>query len=383
LKTEILNTGFAFPVYVWKDGDGKTWTLGGHQRVRVLTSLRSEGYLIPPVPIVYVEAKDYTEAKRRVLQDVSQFGKIETQGLYEFATDAGLSLPDLDAFDLPEIDMKSFGDEFFKDVNPDQDAIEDEVPASAPARAKLGDIWKLGRHRLMCGDSTDAGQVARLMDGAKADMFFTDPPYGDDHAGMVWSQGTVTERKKIKNDADIEWLGGAIQVAASHLNKVAASFIFFKWSHWEEIKRHTISLGPPKTVCVWDRGEQAASTFRINPVHEFCFYWGTLGDEQETGNLRNVWRARKERDIKRLHPTIKPIEIIEPCIRMCCPVEGSVLDLFGGSGSTLIACEKTGRTCYMSEIDHLYCDVILKRWEDYSGGKAERISEGPNPVTDA
>jgi hypothetical protein len=117
LKRAIVETGFAFPVYVWRDKRGTNYIVGGHQRVRVLRELRdAEHYIIPPIPVIYVHAKNLTEARRRVLQDISQYGRIEHQGLYEFLSQADLSLPDLeDHFRLPEIDPKKFGDEFFSD----------------------------------------------------------------------------------------------------------------------------------------------------------------------------------------------------------------------------------------------------------------------------
>jgi hypothetical protein len=118
LKRAILETGFAFPIYVWRSPEGKTYIVGGHQRARVLRELRAaEGYIIPPVPVVFIDAENVTEAKRRVLQDVAQYGQVERQGLYEFMHEASLSLPELgEQFRIPDLDLISFGDEFFKDL---------------------------------------------------------------------------------------------------------------------------------------------------------------------------------------------------------------------------------------------------------------------------
>ena len=179
-----------------------------------------------------------------------------------------------------------------------------------------------------------------------------------------------------KHDDDISWLSEAANSAHCVLSDYAARFVFFKWSKWEQIKSLFSSFGEPKMVCVWDRDSQGASTFRINPVHEFCFYWGTLGDKKEVGNLRNVWRCKKERGSSDMHPTVKPVEIIEPCIMMCAAKRAVVLDLFGGSGSTLIACEKIGRINRSMELDPKYCDVIIKRWQDFTGKEATLESNG-------
>jgi len=123
LKGHILKTGFAFPIYVWKSPEGINYILGGHQRVRVLTSLKKEGYVIPSLPVVFIQAASVQDAKKRVLQDVAQFGQVENQGLYEFMTEAGISILDLQQdFKLPDLDMTAFGDEFFDlDLNPGEE----------------------------------------------------------------------------------------------------------------------------------------------------------------------------------------------------------------------------------------------------------------------
>jgi len=277
--------------------------------------------------------------------------------------------------DLDEMGFEDFDIEEESEGNTDEDAVP-EVPEEPTA--KLGQMWKLGDHRLMCGDSTDREQVERLMGGEKADMVFTDPPYGDNHAAMEMrpkgGKGCLAAKiLNIENDSDISYLSEVFGLISDVSIYDSPKFVFFKWNKWEKIKEMASSFGEPKTVCVWDRDSQGASTFRINPVHEFCFYWGTLGDKKEKGNLRNVWRCRKERDSKEMHPTVKPIEIIEPCLRMCCSLGGLVLDLFGGSGSTLIACEKTKRKCRMMELDPKYIDVIIERWQNFTGKKAELI----------
>jgi DNA modification methylase len=286
-----------------------------------------------------------------------------------------------------DLDFGGFDFDFIKDLDKQEGekkgkTDEDEIPEVKESICKAGDLWQLGEHRLLCGDSTNAANVEKLMDGNKADMVFTDPPYGDDHASMELvpknerkvSHDIIKKRNKILNDSNIDFLKDVCSAINPFLNVGFSAFVFFKWSKWEKIKEYFSDFGSPKTVCVWDRDSQGASTFRINPVHEFCFYWGTLSDKKETGNLRNVWRCRKELENKVLHPTVKPIEIIEMPIRMCCEKKRIVLDVFLGSGSTLIACEKTNRKCYGMELDPHYCDVIIKRWEDFTGNKAKLMS---------
>jgi DNA modification methylase len=339
----------------------------GHARLEAAKTLG-----MSELPVIYQDFASEAEEYQHMTADneIARWAELDFQGVY----DALKEIPDIDTsllgiedFKLPEV------------VEPQAD--EDEVPEAMPEpKVVRGEVYILGNHRLMCGDSTAITDVERLMNGEKADMVFTDPPYGDDHAmsDMVpmserkQGKSIVSGVRKIKNDDNIDFLSEVSNSIFPFLKSDYSAFIFFKWNKWEKIKEYFSVFGNPKTVCVWDRDSQGASTFRINPVHEFCFYWGTLGDKKETGNLRNVWRCKKERDSKQMHPTVKPIEIIETPIRMCCEIGGVVLDVFGGSGSTLIACEKTNRKCFMMELDSHYCGVILDRWQNFTGKKAHR-----------
>lgn len=258
---------------------------------------------------------------------------------------------------------------------------EDEVPEVTDTRCKPGDLWQLGNHRLLCGDSTNVQHVERLMGGEKADMVFTDPPYGDNHAAMDVDptgakngKSLVTKSHKLKNDENLDFLPGAVAACFGVVKSNATKMLFFKWKKWNEILQATESWGEPSAVCVWDRDDIAAAVMRFNPSHEFCFHWGSQLDKHSTSNLRNVWRCKKEYENKVLHPTVKPIEILQPAIEVCTDRSAIVLDLFLGSGSTLIACEKTNRRCFGMEIDPHYCSVILARWEKFTGQQAKLLS---------
>lgn len=152
LRDAILDTGFAFPIHIWKSPDGVNYILGGHQRHRVLVELRTQGYVIPPIPVSFVEASTYQEAKKRVLQDVSQYGVVETQGMYEFLDDAGMTLPDFEKdFKIPDFDMSKFKMEFFdenqprEEDNPYTSKIESpiyQITGEKPSISSLSDISK-------------------------------------------------------------------------------------------------------------------------------------------------------------------------------------------------------------------------------------------------
>ena len=282
-----------------------------------------------------------------------------------------------------DFDMRDYGLDFELPAETPPSENDDAVP-EPPAEpiTKLGDVIELGKHRLVCGDSTCKEIVEKLMNGEKADMVFTDPPYGDNHASMDMDfsmvkkgRSFVAKSNKIKSDANLDFLAPAVEAINEHLKDNSTKMMFFKWKKWGEILDKTQIWGDPSACCVWDRDDIAAAVFRFNPTHEFCFHWGKQTDKHKKSNLTNVWRCKKEYENKKLHPTVKPIEIIQPCIEVCTDSKNLVVDLFGGSGSTLIACEKTNRKCYMMELDPVYCDVIIQRWLDYTNS-TEYIRNG-------
>jgi DNA modification methylase len=262
----------------------------------------------------------------------------------------------------------------------------DDVP-EAPEEpvTKPGDLWILGDHRLLCGDSTDVLAVDRLMDGQKAQTFFTDPPYGDNVGGLSPKaaherepgKGLVKRVSFIANDKEIDWLENVFNIVPTFLEENNTKMVFFKWDRFEQIKSMAFAFGEPSALCVWDRVRKASAFLRFQPQHELCLHWGNQSDKKESAALSNVWRVPKELELKDLHPTVKPIDIIEPALRVTTDKGKIVLDLFGGSGSTLIAAERSHRHARLMELDPAYCDVIVKRWEQFTGKKAmlEEIKE--------
>lgn len=328
---------------------------------------------VKEVPVVYQDF-DSDEAEYAFIQAdnaIALWADLDLSGINSDLGDLG---PD---FDIDMLGIKNF---VIEPADKDRGCDEDEVPERVEPKTKLGDIYQLGRHRLMCGDSTSIDAVEKLMNGEKADMVFTDPPYGDNMAGFDFRGLTGDEKLKsfkrntIKNDDDLSFLKDVAANIIIVCKERTPKIVFFKWSKWEEIKACFEVFGSPSSCCVWDRVRIATAQFIFNPVHEFAFFWGSLLEKQNTSNLTNVWRCKKELETKDLHPTVKPIEIIEGAIDAACVGHGLVIDLFGGSGSTLIACEKTNRKCFMMELDPHYCDVIVARWEKYTGQKAELIN---------
>ena len=202
-------------------------------------------------------------------------------------------------------------------------------------------------------------------------MVFTDPPYGDDHASSVIDhsrakagKSIVTKINKIASDKNLDFLPACIESINPWIKEKATKLLFFKWSKWVEVLSATNSWGEPSAVCVWDREQIGAATFRFNPVHEFCFHWGNLSDKRSVSHLTNVWRAKREDGAKELHPTVKPQEILAPAVAVCSSGGESILDPFLGAGSIMVACQNLNRKCRGIEISPDYCAVILQRMLD-------------------
>lgn len=331
------------------------------------------------VPVIY---QDYESEEQEYAHHVADNGL----SLWSELDLAGINadLPDLG----PDFDINMLGIEDFTLDMAEKEGLtdEDEVPEAPPEPvSKLGDLWLLGQHRLLCGDSTSEADVSRLMNGEKAETFFTDPPYGDNVGGLrtktkeersnkPGQRGLVKRDTFIKNDLKIDWLKDAFEIANKFLEKESTKMVFFKWDKHDQIKSMASCFGEPSALCVWDRTRKASAFFRFQPQHELCFHWGNQADKKDTSSLSNVWRIPKELENNDLHPTVKPIALLEPVIKVTTSSNKIVLDMFGGSGSTLIACEKTNRKCFMQELDPKYIDVIIKRWEQFTGQKARHES---------
>jgi len=257
----------------------------------------------------------------------------------------------------------------------DEDSVPD-IPKEPTT--KLGDIYILGNHRLMCGDSTSTDAVDKLMEFGKADMVFTDPPYNMDFTGGIHADGSKSFNAKhggIKNDkmtkTEAENFFDAIN-SIIYAYCVGAFYITFYrlgiGEYWKSLERTNLKV---RSLIIWDKGNHTLSNSDYMSKYEPIFY-GWTGDNHNFyggNNGMDIW------DIKRtakndLHPTMKPVELIEKALEDASKSGNTVLDLFGGSGSTMIACEKLGRKSRLMELDPKYCDVIVKRWEDFTGKKA-------------
>lgn len=358
----IKEFGFNNPVLVDKDNS----VIAGHGRLMAARKLGMD-----KVPVIHLEhmteaqRKAYVLADNRIALNSGWDTSMLTLELQELKDDIDLSLLGFDADELDAL------------LNPvdetegltDEDAVPD-VPDEP--KTKLGDIYILGNHRLMCGDSTSIDDVDKLMDGQKADMVFTDPPYGVSYTGGLQNSKDGLKgdaREMIKND-DIDLYEEAVTIASIYCH--GAVFMFYADTVPFGLYRGIENVGGEVVaLLIWKKkGGYGALGASYKPNHEPCVIWKKKGDRLNfigsTAENR-IWEEDKE-GVNKLHPTQKPVAIPKRAIGN--HKADIVLDMFGGSGSTLIACEELGRKARVMELDPKYCDVIVKRWEDFTGKKA-------------
>lgn len=353
VKASIEKFGFKIPIII----DKNRVIVCGHTRLLAAKSLG-----MTEVPCIY--ADDLTDAQIKAFRladnKVSEFAEWDDALLGEELADIGADC---------DIDMTEFGFDLLDDEP--EEIVEDEIPEEVEPVCKRGDIWQLGEHRLMCGDSTDAEAVAKLMDGEKADMVFTDPPYGmnldTDYTKMEGNgrKGKKYERVIGDNEDFSPKLISTVFDNFGYCNEI------FLWG--VDYYFDLIPNFKDGSLIVWDKTLQTNGDAGYNSEFELC--WTKTPHKKEVIHF-NWFRyfGLSLQDIKtREHPTQKPLQVILPYIEKYSNEKGFVVDIYGGSGSTLIACEQLNRKCRMMELDPHYCDVIIARWEKLTGQKAARL----------
>ena len=344
LKDSITRFGFVDPLIVNTHKERKNILVGGHQRLKIAKEL---GY--KDVPCVEVDLTPDKEKELNVRLN-------KNTGQWDWDALAN-------HFDVGELIDWGFNEDELQFNEPEEinGLIEDDdVPEVEESITKQGDLWILGEHRLLCGDATKKEDVEQLMDGHKADMVFTDPPYGIKHNGKgIKGKTDGNDFGQILNDNDI-------LVAVSVFNMCVENYFDSTLIFWGA-NYYCQSIPNGYGWLVWDKEKEG----NVFSGAELAF----VNKGVRLDVFRHLWHGMikgSEQGQKRIHPTQKPIALAEWSFSNYGNPK-VVLDVFLGSGSTLIACEKTNRKCYGMEIDTNYCDVIVKRWEDYTGNKAERI----------
>ena len=367
LKRSIEEFGFVEPL-VWNKRTGRL--VGGHQRLKVL---KAKG-----IKEVEVSVVDLPENKEKALNIA--LNKIE--GDWDFPKlkdvleeiDTGEFDIEITGFDTEEIErlMTQFAED-----NPEEDDfdVEKAIEEIEEPITKPGDIWVLGRHRILCGDATSLDDVKRLMQGQMADMVFTDPPYNVDYTGKT-KDALKIQNDKMANDQFRQFLYDAFSNALAVTNEGCAIYICHADSEGYNFRGAMVDAGWLLKQCIiWVKNTIVMGRQDYQWQHEPILYGWKPGGKHKWFSDRKqstVWQFDKPTRSAD-HPTMKPIGIPARAMKNSCKPKGLVLDLFLGSGSTLLAAEQTGRACYGTELDPVYCDVIVRRWEEFTGQKAAKL----------
>jgi DNA modification methylase len=370
IAASIKEFGWTNPILI----DGDNGIIAGHGR---LSAARKLGHEEVPV----IELKDLTETQRKAYIIADNRLALNAGWDNEMLTiELNDLLADNFALDILGFDPKELAALLEPDVVEgltDEDAVPD-IPDEP--KTKLGDIYQLGNHRLMCGDSTSIDAVDKLMPET-ANMIFTDPPYLMDFTGGIHGDGSKSFNAKhgsIKNDKMSDKEGDDFLDAINSVITSKVDGAFYITFYRLGINKYFASMERTGLKCrslvIWDKGNHTLSNSDYMSMYEPMFY-GWVNNHKFYGgkNGMDIWRIKRTAK-NDLHPTMKPVELVEKAVLDGSAINGIVLDLFGGSGTTIVACEKHNRHSRIMELDPKYCDVIVKRWEDFTGKKAMLVN---------
>ncbi|MCB1710914.1 MAG: DNA modification methylase [Candidatus Riesia sp.] len=346
--------------------------VAGHLRLTVAESMGLER-----LPVVYQDFESEADEYQFLTFDneIARWAKLDRHEVH-------LALEEIEGLELDDLGIQGFEIQEIKQVEGEDDAPEVDQTKTV---STIGDIWILGNHRVMCGDSTVISDVERLMDGQKADMVFTDPPYGVNYTKKtkeVFKSKNYTEIKNDdkKNDDLKEFFGKCFSNIFMQMHDATSYYVCSPQGGDSELMM-MMMMRESGMKCrhqiIWVKDSPVFSMGRLDYdyQHEPILYgWTKKHSFYKAGkHKKSVWNiSRKE---NKLHPTMKPVELVENAILNSTQSENNtILDVFGGSGSTLIACEKTNRKCFMMELDPKYVDVIINRWQDFTGKEAVHIN---------
>ena len=346
LISSIKEFGFTNPILLAPDNS----IIAGHGRLQAIKRLGHE-----EVPCIIVQGLTKTQIKALIIAD------------NQLALNAGWDLEKLlveiegleaDKFDL---NILGFEDDFIKDLLHKENlglTDEDEVPEiKENPKSKLGDIFVLGNHRLMCGDSTSKDNLKLILNDNRIDMVFTDPPYNIDYKGIKDQRKILND--KMDDDSFVEFLNNSLVGCET-------MYVCCSWQYAHLFRKAMINIGrKPKAMIIWDKVNPAQHLDKYFKQHEIIFYYGDFGGHKTIRG--DIWTLKRKKNT--LHPTMKPVELITMALEDQ-KDKKNIYDGFLGSGSTIIACEKLNRNCFGMELDPKYCDVIIQRWQQFTGKEA-------------
>ena len=351
--------------------------LGGHQRIKA-NAMRDT----PDTKVPAILLDDISDDQCKVLN--ISLNNPNAQGTFDIPKLSNLLLDiDMPNFDLSEFTGFSVDELADLMTTTDPQPEDDEVPAvQDKAITRNGDVWILGDNRLLCGDSTKAEDVERLMGGKKADMVFTDPPYGMDFQGSVNGDGTPSANRRLKQISNET---GSKLDKKEFIESWVPNIMGLTENAWyicysRHNLRNLLNVMHEKKYClrniiVWNKNRQNVANTDYKSKYELILYGWTNRRFFGPDGDNDVWEIDKLNKCE-LHPTMKPVKLLVKAILNSSQNNEIVADLFLGSGTTLIACEQTNRRCYGMEIDQHYCDVIIRRWQNFTGRQATREIDG-------
>ena len=395
LGRSIAAFDFNVPILV----DSNLKIISGHARVLAAQELgRTEVPTICLDHLTEAQVSAFTIADNRLCEISIWDDKLLAEQLKDLSVlNLDFSL-DATGFEMGEIDLRI---ESLAPADKDDDDIADPGATYGPPVCQPGDLWLLGPHRLYCGSALDSGAYSLLMDGERAAIVFTDPPYNVPIDGHASGLGATRHREFVMASGEMdtrqftEFLAHSCELLARNSVDGSIHYVCMDWRHSTELlaagNAHYSEL---KNICVWVK-HNAGMGSHYRSQHEFIFVFKN-GRAPHRNNIElgrfgrhrsNVWnypginsfgRSGEEGNLLALHPTVKPVALVADAILDCSARGDIVLDAFLGSGTTIIAAERTGRRCYGLEIDPLYVDTIILRWQNYTGGSATHARSDEN-----
>ena len=371
LQMLIITRGFKYSFKVWKDPDGKLWIIDAHQRRKALLRLRSYGFRIPEIPYEEIQASNKREAVEEIAAYNSEFAEKNPDTL--LFTKYNINGEDLSksnlGYDVKLTDFSIGGGKLFSSDTDIADIQEDTVDIApqddeGELFVRPGDIFRLGHNRLMCGDCRAKKDVVALMNGRMADMILTDPPYNVNYEGGGESKLTI-QNDSMENDLFLRFLQSVFNVMFSIVKPGGSFYVFHADSEGENFRRAVREAGfKIAQCCIWVKDTFVMGRQDYQWKHEPCLYGWKTGaahfwnaDRKQT----TVWNFDKPK-ANRLHPTMKPIALMAYPITNSTKNGDVVVDLFSGSGSTIMACQQTDRIGYGLEIDPKYVAATVRRF---------------------
>ena len=367
----IITRGFKYSFKVWKDVAGKLWIIDAHQRRKALIQLRSYGFTIPEIPYEEIQASDKREAVEEIAAYNSEFA-LKNPDTLLFAK-YNISAADLSKYNLgyevKKTDFSVATDKIFSTESESADIQEDAIDFSISDEQSrefvhIGDVFHLGNNRLMCGDCRTKKDVALLMNGRSADMILTDPPYNVNYEGGGEEKLTI-QNDSMENDLFFRFLKSVFDIMFSIIKQGGSFYVFHADSEGENFRRAIREAGfKIAQCCIWVKDTFVMGRQDYQWQHEPCLYGWKTGaahfwnaDRKQT----TVWNFDKPK-VNKIHPTMKPIALMAYPICNSTKHGDIVVDLFSGSGSTIMACQQTDRIGYGMEIDPKYVAASVRRF---------------------